>query len=492
MDDELDALSGSGDEAAVPLPPLPVPLAEAPPLAVVPLPAPLAEAPPWAEVPVPAPVPQPAPILAAPMAGDLDALPDNSEEEAPQQLTLRVATLKQSYVANVSGQALKRAASTLRLAAADKQKLRRGIDKEILSRSQSSADFDALAACWDSTQLRHGDTTACQRVVNQGRGIHPNAWTLPGTLRVAFQGIGATSTHHGRATTHNLSAMGVVSLCAAAARDEHIKQFVASIQCGLLTPPWLLLLSSFDLTPVSLCFGQLHDLIAPLVGCSSNVEARGVLQSMGQISSVHWDEPQEEGGVVPRDEKRLCPPVVLENGTGSNLVAALRKTGGPLSFESLETISRVVPCIALVLGADLAGSNQRGFRYIASRFRAHSEEMHRSGVHHFLLLLYAACVAHILHGICVSTFSGKHVMPRLHGVAFVCGLTGHYNTLVVTLVRKSLTSSATVHHLWFSIHATHLWQISPYSVILSPAAAKAGLPTAKICCATGPPCCCSL
>ncbi|WP_353239572.1 hypothetical protein [Limnohabitans sp.] len=35
----------------------------------------------------------------------------------------------------------------------------------------------------------------------------------------------------------------------------------------------------------------------------------------------------------------------------------------------------------------------------------------------------------------MSTFSGKHVMPRLHGVAFVCGLTGHYNTLVVTLVR---------------------------------------------------------
>ena len=72
-------------------------------------------------------------------------------------------------------------------------------------------------------------------------------------------------------------------------------------------------------------FWQLHDLIAPPVGCSSNVEARGVLQSTGQISSVHWDEPQVEGGVVPRDEKRLCPPVVLENGTESNLVAALRK-----------------------------------------------------------------------------------------------------------------------------------------------------------------------
>ena len=85
------------------------------------------------------------------------------------------ATLKQSYVANVSGQALTRTASSLRLAADDKQKLRRGIDKEVLSSLQYSADFDALAACRDSTQLRHGDTTACHRVVNQGRGTHPNA-----------------------------------------------------------------------------------------------------------------------------------------------------------------------------------------------------------------------------------------------------------------------------------------------------------------------------
>ncbi len=74
--------------------------------------------------------------------------------------------------------------------------------------------YRALAGFWDDTRLRIGDTVSADLASTSHGGpgwIHPNKWQSSGTVRVAFESIGAVVPHACRSTHRTLDAVAVTS-----------------------------------------------------------------------------------------------------------------------------------------------------------------------------------------------------------------------------------------------------------------------------------------
>ena len=191
---------------------------------------------------------------------------------------------------------------------------------------------EAIARAWGRTCLRRGERLrlglrACRRTCKRVKQSHPNAWTLTGTLSLAFRSIGQTAPDARglRQTRREVDAVAAVALAHKHCVDVRLRRLSQQLQGGSASP-WLLVERCFDTTPVMVGFGMFKPMLAPVArfwwrdqatrlvpGASpwivlgmdeymrrsgGHEPSRGTLDMLAQSCRLTWAESQEDGASV--------------------------------------------------------------------------------------------------------------------------------------------------------------------------------------------------
>ena len=149
--------------------------------------------------------------------------------------------------------------------------LRRSSDKtKAAARNfvMSQHALSSVSAAWNKDKLRRGDKLDPHngmRCSNRGgRAVHPSAWTLQGTIEMAFKCIGSFSPDANslRMTRRPLDGVAVVSLAAKDHQHGATKTWLNSFETGAAGAKWVLHGRSRDCTPLRVGFGLLRELAA--------------------------------------------------------------------------------------------------------------------------------------------------------------------------------------------------------------------------------------
>ena len=142
---------------------------------------------------------------------------------------------------------------------------RRDQEKEASSAKSTKDALVALSAAYNKGKLRVGDMADPdreQRHAMRGYRVHPRAWTISGTIEVAFSSVGVlVQGHRGFAPTRrSLDAVAAVALAAIDFQSEALRTW-----CKFLMPvsgrcKWVCMTKSHDSTPIKIRFGMLKEL----------------------------------------------------------------------------------------------------------------------------------------------------------------------------------------------------------------------------------------
>lgn len=303
---------------------------------------------------------------------------------------------------------------------------------------------------------------------------HPNAWTLPGTLALAFSclGAGAGDKSGLRRTKRELDAIACVSLAFRDAMGQYMQTFALQASHSGQKPAWVILERNFDATPVVCSFGMLRPLLAPVARfwwrdatrpatsaaadanpwillsydeykrrCGGREPNAGTLELLGQSCRVTWYS-SDAGAPIKQDVPMA--PVFIMNGTASNIMSALEDTLPHLSLRKLKELSDGVPFVALVLTSDQCAANTRIKLAMGAQFRQLNSERAQAQGHGTLLLIDVACASHILHNIVARLFRQHLLIPRLHAVAF-CNTITSTQAMVWKRLRHVVAQDLSTH-----------------------------------------------
>lgn len=221
--------------------------------------------------------------------------------------------------------------------------------------------------------------------------VHRNAWTLSGTIELAFGCIGqvcpnAPGLH---VTRRPLDAISAVSLAAQIHIEDAASTLVSAVKCQGIPTDWLFFSRHMDATPERLAFGKLAKFLAPVARFWQRDRKRskgdqwklvtlaeltlkspkllpkyGIVEILAQSGSVSWRVPAP--GQVGRIERRdfSLQACFLQRGNSSCLFRAYSVINKSLSFPRMIECADYVKIVDVFLGSDLAGCQNRIAYYL--------------------------------------------------------------------------------------------------------------------------------
>jgi hypothetical protein len=128
-----------------------------------------------------------------------------------------------------------------------------------------SNDQASIARVWNQKRLRVGEQLCDgSSAKKRKQWVHPNAWTMPGTISVAFARLGNTTTKRTRITSRTLDACAAVSVAFQDRQEQNLNVFRLGLATKAAKTTWIWLERAWDETPVNVRFGTLLDLARPV------------------------------------------------------------------------------------------------------------------------------------------------------------------------------------------------------------------------------------
>ena len=242
------------------------------------------------------------------------------------------------------------------------------MDRDKLAKRAAAGErkFEATAIAYNKGQLSRGDRVDPQTLGPARRHnstwTHRNAWTLDGTINLAFSLIGKLSPDANslKKTRREVDAIAAVALAAASRTQGACRTFCDSIEFGGREMPWLIIDRSTDTTPLRVQFGHMLKELAQAARywhwCSASrtwsllsscdyrqaagmLPKSGILETLAQTVQIIY--PLKRGSFVQvRRRKLRSPTCFLQNSTGSNMLAALEASPAALSIANLLKLAR--------------------------------------------------------------------------------------------------------------------------------------------------------
>ncbi len=297
---------------------------------------------------------------------------------------------------------------------------------------QAMEERKAIASVFNKARLRRGERmlvggAAQPAKRHQRHWVHPNSWTLEGTLTLAFSCIGRISQDAlgDRQTRREVDAIAAVALAHRFRQEGNLQTFALKVSARAENVPWICVERAFDCTPANVRFGYLASVLAPQAtywwrdpkASSAGGEGAGVwrrlsfeefsrrsrqvqirkgtLEMFGQTARVSWAQGvagqhasdaqgvagQHAGDVfyAVRQEDLKIAPVFMTRSDASSLLSALEMTLPSLGLKAMAQLCLQVPLVVLVLVADLCAANTRA-RYASEKFAGvHNEARSTAG-----------------------------------------------------------------------------------------------------------------
>ena len=314
--------------------------------------------------------------------------------------------------------------------------------KRMASRQKRAPDaLASLSASYNKGKLRIGDMAdpEFERRKNKpdhGHCAHPRAWSLSGTIELAFSSIGALSRN--TITRRPVDAIASVALAALAHQKESLRAWSkfhlpASGPCK-----WVCMSRSHDSTPIRIRFGQLRELqqVArywckqgkPVKGnkaaatdewklltweeikhTAGALPSHGIVELMAQRGCIAW--PEQHGAFVAHERRDLFfPPKFLQQTNGSTIFACMQQADTGLTFEKFFEMASFVDYLVVVVGSDLAASGSRAKHEVRFRCKQHNEAAFRTG-QGVAVFIECQCSAHTIHREIEGHFATKELPP---------------------------------------------------------------------------------
>ena len=240
---------------------------------------------------------------------------------------------------------------------------------------------------------------------------------------------------------------------------------VWSFKCGVEDVAWLEKQYEFDLTPVQLKFGRAADLLRPVckyfwrltpaaAGLTNQKwiklsydeyqargggrePAKGTIEMCAQRQRIFFAYPSKEKSdfvVVEKAEPVIGPLFTGEDNAG--IFWRLLEEGQPhFNLAAMEDVLAKIPLIDISILGDLDAGNVR-MKYHLGEFLAKANRRQKAlGSSHRFLLSDLSCTGHIFHAFVAGVCKTSYLMPRLHGVAFICRQCSFYERLLKALDR---------------------------------------------------------
>ena len=329
--------------------------------------------------------------------------------------------------------------------------------EQILARQ--GKNYGRLAGAWnEQVGLRHGDRVDATGAVprkkrkggrpgTEGKGepVHPNTWTLSGTLHVAFAGIGKRVRMFGREAGNVGEVTGGRQLLAtttvASVFMHGLRAAISEWVQQLRVAPGrscLFIGSHYDSTPIKLSFSALQEQLMDVARylhldretgkwkalpyekyrgmVSRNAPRNGVLEVFAQIMTVSaWRSASETD---TRDV--LVPPRVVGNNQASTVYRAVN-TGVPeFSVEAINQLCGHLKYVLVSECPDNHSGNRRKVYATAQRLTAPNA-----------LVVPAACAVHQCNRIVDSL--DTDLLGDVYAAKFVVHLSSYYSHLYRTL-----------------------------------------------------------
>ena len=339
-------------------------------------------------------------------------------------------------------------------------------DRQALSRREDAwqEKHQSIAHAWAQGCLARGARLAVGTAIKKPRNKkgqlgnvwrHSRAWTLRGTIRLAFSCLGGSSPSQ-KQTRRELDAIAATSLAYTSYVEAQAACSAMHLRSGSLKPKWLLVERALDATPAKLKFGKLRPLLSPCARywwrdlvkpatrnagpplmkddplwipidynewkrrMGSREPKSGTLEVLGQTLRVTWGFIAPNGARVTRTDSPAVAPVFLQSTSASSLLSAWEASVPYLSSARLKEIALYVKLVVLVIVCDRASSNTQMIHRIAYDVALHKAQASRDG-RGCILLIENNCISHVVHGIVDSIFSLHQLAPRLHSSSVHAG-----------------------------------------------------------------------
>jgi hypothetical protein len=314
------------------------------------------------------------------------------------------------------------------------RKHREGILK--LRKQPKQKEYDGLAAAWDATVLRHGDTASDVKL--EGPALHPNTYNMPGLMRIAFANVGATaSTGTGgvEGTRRGLEAM----MSAASMYHAEQSRLDAGVSTCLGSSQGVYVGRSHDATPCLVQFGRLQHVLeqhARYLVCKTDSRGvktwkalpfdeyrknfprgairSGVVECLAQLGDVAWWE-----GRFEKARRYRFPPVFLQNTKSSTIHSAVDDAAPALSLDNLKKVSEKTPVI-MDEPVDNGKSNVRRRAHVSAQTKECKNFLYQGRV---------GCVVHGLNRTITKAIGEKQTVGDIHAVQYVLRLASRRDAL---------------------------------------------------------------
>lgn len=281
------------------------------------------------------------------------------------------------------------------------QKIRRQSRKHSDEQAATKRKLDAVSMAFNHAKLRRRDRAdpdfdkrlrggkSSKSIGRSHQGHQPRAWTLAGTVRMAFRCIGNTvpNATSMRPSHRELDGVAAVSLAAQSHQADVLRSWTLITESA--QPPWVFVGRWHDSTPLRVTFGLLRELAqtarywrtqrnmpAALLThaeytreVSSALPKVGIVELLAQSCVVAW--PVSPTQVSIREIH--LPPRFMGDCTASTLFASLEHADKTLELEKLFELTASVDFVVLFVGSDLASQCQRVKQAIAARVLKHNK-----------------------------------------------------------------------------------------------------------------------
>ena len=224
----------------------------------------------------------------------------------------------------------------------DMHKNERRSKNKLASRQESTTGaLASLATAYNKGNLRLGDLAdpdfgRRKQRPDHGRRAHPQAWSLSGTIDLAFKSIGALcqGAAHGAQTRRPMDAIAAVALAALAHQQDALRDW-SRFYLPASGPKWVCMTRSHDSTPIKIRFGQLQKLqqvarywhkhsktteaqllsFEDIKQTAGPLPSHGIAELMAQMGCIAWPE-QRGDDVVHQRRNIFFPPKFLDGDEG--------------------------------------------------------------------------------------------------------------------------------------------------------------------------------
>ena len=293
---------------------------------------------------------------------------------------------------------------------------------------------------------------------------HPNRWTIPGTLQMAFAYIRAGSSKMLRQSHNEIAALSMVSLAHRESILDHAKHLSMDIELSpRSSTSWVVLERAWDLTPLTVNFGNFASRVRPYarywwqekvnrseVGPAkftgqwrqltfeeyqatfkSHKPTHGVLQCMAQTFRLSWLEFGDKGFPVLRMEQPVISPIWMAGKGSSCTWSALEKSGPQMQWDDITKMAMKLGVVVLCLGGDLDSGNVRVKHFFGQQAKEFNDDLASNGCK--VLILDVMCASHIIHRITEVAFETTTLIPSLHATAFTATQTKFFDCMLYHL-----------------------------------------------------------